>query len=89
VIVGPPASVAGESGPLEAASATVLSLTTAVLSLVIVSTVLRPVVSESVIRDVEPVRIIVVVSAAPVAAWDAEVLWSLVPKFELYLYLKT
>ncbi len=46
--VRPPASVTGESGPLEAASATVLSLTTAVLSLVIVSTV-----SES----VEPVRI--------------------------------
>ena len=44
--------------------------------------------SESVIRDVKPVTIDIC-SLGRSAAWIAKVLWRLVPKFELYLYLKT
>ncbi len=44
--------------------------------------------SESVIRDVKLVRIDSC-SLGRSAAWIAKVLWRLVPKFELYLYLKT
>ncbi len=43
---------------------------------------------ESVIRDVKPVRIDSC-SLGHSAAWIAKVLSRLVPKFELYLYLKT
>jgi hypothetical protein len=67
------ASVARESTPLEAAAAVILSLTAAVFSLVIVSTALRPVVSGSGVRALEPA------APVPVAACAAEVLPSLVP----------
>ncbi len=84
VVVGPPAggtaaSVARKSAPLEAAAEVVLSLTAAVLSLVVVPAALRPVVAGSGIRSLDPAGTVVGVSSAPVAACAAEVIPCLVP----------
>ncbi len=65
---GTAASVTGESAPLETAAAIVVSLTAAVISLVIVSAALLPVVARSGIRSLDPAGAVVGVLSAPVAA---------------------